>query len=195
MLWDFLHSSYRIRWQSGYSHLKHRLFNVCSHTYWLCNCYTLCIYKWMFSSKTSLYIPLHSSSPALPSSPLLGLKLARTGGPIKFSLYGPAGKTQRKRPISLLCKPLFHFHTSLSVFLLWYFTGFLASVQVWTQYSDWDHGSHLLVCTKRLQLPPFAQSTTTTSFFSFHFLILIFIHDASETDSQHRHAPSCISSS
>lgn len=74
---------------------------------------------------------------------------------------GPAGEKQRKRPILLLCKPLFHFHTSLSLSLLWYFTGFLAPVQVRTQYSHWDHSSHLL---------PSVRLSTTFSVHSYHLL-------------------------
>lgn len=74
---------------------------------------------------------------------------------------GPAGEKQRKRPILLLCKPLFHFHTSLSLSLLWYFTGFLAPVQVRTQYSYWDHSSHLL---------PSVRLSTTFSAHSYHLV-------------------------
>lgn len=61
-----------------------------------------------------------------------------------FLSVGPAGEKKRKKPILLLCKLLFHFTTSLSPSPLWYFAGFLAPVQVWTQYGYWDHGKHLL---------------------------------------------------
>lgn len=54
------------------------------------------------------------------------LRLARAWGPIKLqrSECRAAGGQRRKRPIWLLCKPLFHFHTSPCLAPFWYFTGF-----------------------------------------------------------------------
>ncbi len=73
-------------------------------------------------SNTGLYVCLHTCRPgrALPSSALMGAETSQDRRANKaYSLsLGPAGEKWRKRPISVLCKPLFHFHTSLSLSLL-----------------------------------------------------------------------------
>lgn len=73
-------------------------------------------------SNTSLYVCVHTCQPGpgLPSSALPGAETSQDRRANKaYSLsVGPAGEKQRKRPILLLCKPLFHFHTSLSRSLL-----------------------------------------------------------------------------
>lgn len=105
-------------------------------------------YLSMSRSKRSLCVSLQTCGAGLglPSSALVRAETSQDRRAIKASSLSvrPAGEKQRKRPILLLCKPLFHFHTSHSLSLLWYYTGFLAHIQLWTQYSLWDHGSHLL---------------------------------------------------
>lgn len=95
-------------------------------------------------------------------------------GPVKlFSECRAAAEKWRKGLVSLFCKPLFHFHTSLSP--LWYFTGLLAPVQVWTQYSYWDHGLHLLD-RAALALAPAATASCSNchNYISFSFLSSFF---------------------
>lgn len=110
-------------------------------------------------SKSSLCVSLQTCGAGLglPSSALVGAETSQDRRAIKASSLSvrPAGEKQRKRPILLLCKPLFHFHTSHSLSLLWYYTGFLAHVQLWTQYSLWDQGSHLLPWVS-LQAPAYS---------------------------------------
>lgn len=158
MLWDVLLSPNRIRRISGFPQSYQRIIqSVCAL---ICALWVAAepmrAYLSASRSKSGPCVCIHTCGAGLglPSSALVGAETSQDRRAIKASSLSvrPAGEKQRKRPILLLCKPLFHFHTSRSLTLLWYYTGFLAYVQLWTQYSLWDHSSRLLPWASALQL-------------------------------------------
>lgn len=82
----------------------------------------MCAYLSVSRSKSGLCVCMHTCGAGLglPSSALVGAETSQDRRAIKASSLSvrPAGEKQRKRPILLLCKPLFHFHTSRSLALL-----------------------------------------------------------------------------
>ena len=111
--------------------------------------------------------------PALPSSALPAAETNQDRRANKaFSLW-VLGLLARRRGKDLFQCCVNHcFISTLLSPSLWYFTGFLAPVQVWTQYSYWDHGSHLLVWAALCAavLAPAA----TTPFSNCHNYLLLF---------------------
>lgn len=99
--------------------------------------------------------------------PSHGLRLARTRGPIKLSLWA-CWQERKEKSCFTVVQTIVSFHTRLSTsFNLIFHRISLAPVQVWTQYSYWDHGSHLLACTERPQLPLLVQTAVTNITTSF----------------------------
>lgn len=120
---------------------------------------------------------MHSTTSSPPPRPVISQDTRAS----KALSLKACWEEKRKSPISPLCKPLFHFHTSLYLFWLKYFTGFLAPVQVWTQCSHRDHSSHLSAGAECPQLPLFGQTMitaiTTTITTAFCSVILICTHN------------------
>lgn len=146
MVWGMLLSSNRIRRISGNSHLLPRDNLMCVFSYVLC--------VWLLNTRLPIWVcvsvqhwPPHLSThqPALPSSTLPAAETNQDRRANNASSLRVSGLLARRRG-----KDLFHCcvnHCFISTLLspsLWYFAGFLAPVQVWTQYGYWDHGSHLL---------------------------------------------------
>lgn len=160
MLWDVLLCSNRIRGISGYSHLYQRITLMCvfssAHCVWLLN-----IGLHMSQSNTSLYVWLSCLLP-------YWLRLARTGGPIKLTLWvlGLPARNRGKDPFRCCVNHCF-ISTLLSPSLCSDISqGFWppfkcehnTAIEIMAHTSWPEPGSALA-----LQLPPHAQTAITTS--------------------------------